>query len=225
MKKHFALLYAGLFSMLTSCETILPLDMPEGEEWGITLNAVASPDTTFYAYITHCYPNSEAPDYAYKNNSDEIHWEPDPFLDYAYSMLYSYRGDDYPPFNTQKGYNLIKESVLTDAKVELTVNGGTNYPMVYDTLMLCYQSNYTPAIGDRLEVRINNAAGEQTVAHTEVPRPQKLEVLDVKTEILENTTTENIEMDQEQELIDVEEKTKESKSNDIFNNLFGETKW
>lgn len=48
---------------------------------------------------------------------------------------------------------------------------------------------------------------------------------ELKTEILENTTTENIEIDQEQELIDVAEETKESKNNDIFNNLFGETKW
>lgn len=185
MKKHFALLYAGLFSILTSCETILPVDMPEGEEWGITLNAVASPDTTFYAYITHCYPNSEAPDYAYKNNSYENYWEPDPYYDYYHSMLYPfYKEDGAPPFNNPKGYNLIKESVLTDAKVELTVNGETSYPMIYDTLMLCYQSNYTPAIGDHLEVRINNA-GEQTVANTEVPLSQKLEILETKTDILE----------------------------------------
>jgi hypothetical protein len=54
MKKIIVLLYVGLLGMLTSCETILPVDMPEEEEWGITLNAVASPDTTFYAYVTHC---------------------------------------------------------------------------------------------------------------------------------------------------------------------------
>ena len=185
MKKFFALLYAGMLGMMTSCETILPVDIPKDEEWGITLNAVASPDTTFYAYITHCYSNSDAPDYAYKNNSYENYWEPDPYCDYFYSMLYAYyKGDDAPPFNNQKGYNLIKESVLTDAKVELTVNGETIYPMIYDTLMLCYQSNYTPAIGDHLEVRINNA-GEQTVANTEVPHSQKLEILETKTDILE----------------------------------------
>ena len=184
MKKIIVLLYVGLLGMLTSCETILPVDMPEEEEWGITLNAVASPDTTFYAYVTHCYPNSEALDYAYKNPSYENYWEPDPFLDYYYSMLFKYNGT--LPFNNKTGYNLIKESVLTDAKVELTVNGETNYPMIYDTLMLCYQSNYTPAIGDRLEVRINNAAsGEKTVAHTEVPQSQKLEILEINKEILE----------------------------------------
>ena len=186
MKKKFALLYAGVFGILTSCETILPVDMPEGEEWGITLNAVASPDTTFYAYITHCYPNSEAPDYAYKYQSYENYWEPNPSLDYCHSMLYPiYKGDDAPPFNNKIGYNLIKESVLTDAKVELTVNGETSYPMNYDTLMLCFQSNYTPTVGDHLEVRINNSTGEQTVAHTEIPRPQKLEIVDVETELLE----------------------------------------
>ena len=185
MKNIFILLCVGLFGMLSACEIILPTNISEDENWGITLNAVASPDTTFKAYVTRCYPNSEAPDYAYKNQSYENYWEPDPYLDYHYSMLYPYyKGDDAPPFNTPKGYNLIKESVLTDAKVELTVNGETSYPMNYDTLMLCYQSNYTPAIGDHLEVRINNATGEQTIAHTEVPRPQKLEVLEVNTDIL-----------------------------------------
>ena len=89
MKKLFILLYVSLIGILTACETILPLDMPEGEEWGITLNAVASPDTTFYAYVTHCYPKTEAPDYAYKNTTDFVHWEPDPVSDYYQSMLYS----------------------------------------------------------------------------------------------------------------------------------------
>ena len=64
MKNIFSLLCTGLVGMLTACETILPVDMPEDERWGITLNAVASPDTTFKAYITHCYPNNDAPEYA-----------------------------------------------------------------------------------------------------------------------------------------------------------------
>lgn len=188
MKKLSILLYAGLACTLPACETILPVDVAEDEEWGITLNAVASPDTTFWAYVTHCYPNSDAPDYAYKNSVYENFWEPDPYSDYYSSMLYSYYNDNeegVPPFNNNKGYNLIKESVLTDATVELTVNGNSTYPMVYDTLMLCFQSNYTPVIGDRLEVRISNASGEQTIARTEVPRPQQLDVVETSIELLE----------------------------------------
>ena len=188
MKKLFILLYTGLAGILTACETILPVDVPEGEEWGITLNAVASPDTTFTAYVTHSYPNSEAPEYHYKQIYDGVHWEPTPFLDYYYSMLYPYgKTEDAPPFNNNGGYNTIKEATLADAKVELTVNGETDYPMVYDTLMLCFQSNYTPAIGDRLEVRIDNGSGERTIARTEVPRPQKLEILDIEKEIFDKS--------------------------------------
>ena len=41
MKKLFVLLYMGLVFTLPGCETILPVDIPEGEEWGITLNALA----------------------------------------------------------------------------------------------------------------------------------------------------------------------------------------
>ena len=185
MKNIFSLLCTGLVGMLTACETILPVDMPEDERWRITLNAVASPDTTFKAYITHCYPNNDAPEYAYPHYIDNGYWEPDPVLHYLWSFIYKYYAEAPDPFNIEKNYNLIKKSTLSDADVELTVNGETNYPMRYDTLMLCFQSNYTPEIGDHLEVRINNAAGEQTVARTEIPRPQKLEIVNVKTECLE----------------------------------------
>ena len=67
MKKLFILLYAGLLCTLSACETVLSMDVSESEEWEITLNAVASTDTTFWAYVTHSYPNSEAPNYAYSS--------------------------------------------------------------------------------------------------------------------------------------------------------------
>lgn len=183
MKKLF-LLWAVWFVTLTACETILSVDdMPEGDKWGITLNAVASPDTTFWAYVTRSYPNSDAPSYAYAQVGYEDHWKRNPFGEYYYSMLYPFnKTDDYPPFNIDKNYELIKKSTLTDAKVELIVNGETHYPMAYDTLMLCFRSAYTPAIGDRLEMRINDGAGKQTVARAEVPRPQKLEMLEINVE-------------------------------------------
>lgn len=187
MKNIFSLLCAGLVGMLTACETILPVDMQEDENWGITLNAVASPDTTFKAYVTHCYPNNEAPEYDYPYYINNGHWEPDPVLHYLYSMLYKYDAETTYPFNIKENYHLIKESTLADADVKLTVNGETVYPMRYDTLMLCFQSDYTPAIGDRLEVKINNPTGKQTVARTEIPRPQKLEIVNIETELLEKT--------------------------------------
>ena len=184
MKKLFILLYAGLASILIACETILPVDMSKSEEWGIALNAVASPDTTFWAYVTHCYPNSEAPNYAYE---DILHpdgpWETASFRDYYYGSIWGPHGWDVIYGNTAN--EILKKSRL-EAQVELTVNGLTTYPMVYDTLMLRYQSNYTPSIGDHLEVRINSASGEQTVARTEIPKPQKLEIVETETELLEN---------------------------------------
>ena len=184
MKKLFILLYAGLASILPACETILPVDIPESEEWGITLNAVASPDTTFWAYVTHCYPNSEAPNYDYE---DMLHenglLEKASFRDYYHGSIWGPHDWDEIFGNTVN--KILKKSTLK-AQVELTVNGLTTYPMVYDTLMLRYQSNYTPSIGDRLEVRINSASGEQTVARTEIPQPQKLEIVETETELLEN---------------------------------------
>ena len=185
MKNLFNILCAGLAGMLAACETILPVEIPEDERWGITLNAVASPETNFKAYVTRCYPNTEAPEYKYPYYTDNGHWVPNPVLHYLYSMLYKYYEGSPVPFNTEKNYNLIKESTLSDAEVVLTVNEETVYPMRYDTLMLRFQSDYTPAIGDRLEVRINNPSGKQTVARTEIPRPQKIEIVEVETELLE----------------------------------------
>lgn len=37
-------------------------------------------------------------------------------------------------------------------------------------------------------MRINSTSGEQTVARTEVPQPQKLEIVETETELLENET-------------------------------------
>ena len=184
MKKFFIPLYAGLANILTACETILPVDMPESEEWGITLNAVASPDTTFCAYVTHCYPNWEAPNYAYEDQIWEDYWLPAAYRDYYHSMIIGIPGHSIGESN--KAYDIIKEATLTDAKVVLTVNNEKNYPLIYDTLTLRYQSNYRPAVGDHLEVRINSTTEEQTIARTEVPQPQKLEIIEVKTELLEN---------------------------------------
>ena len=185
MKKLLLLLYAGLLYTLPACESVLPIEISKGEEWGITLNAVASPDTTFWAYVTHCYPNSEAPNYAYEDLFvADKYWISASYQDYYHSMIIGHQTDDLT--QGQKAYNIIKESTLTDAKVELTVNDDATYPMTYDTLMLRYQSDYTPTIGDRLKVRISHASNEQTIAHTEVPRPQKIEIVEVKTELFED---------------------------------------
>ena len=183
MKKFFIPLYVGLANILTACETILPVGMPESEKWGITLNAVASPDTTFCAYVTHCYPNGEAPNYAYEDQYWAADYWSAAYRDYYHSMIIGTPGHSVEESN--KAYDIIQEATLTDAKVVLTVNNETTYPLVYDTLTLRYQSNYKPSVGDRMEVRINSTTGEQTIARTEVPRPQKLEIIEVRNELLE----------------------------------------
>ena len=177
MKRIFILLYVSLAFAWTSCEKRLPLDIPVNDEWGITLNAIASPDTTFRAYVTHAYLNSEAPEYKYETIiHGGVYMERDPFKHF-------YAGYVHPgqPYN-DSNYEIIKEAILADAKVDLTVNGKTTYPMTYDDSTFCFQSNYTPAIGDQLEVKVSSATGKQTIAHTQVPQPQKLEILDVKLE-------------------------------------------
>ena len=174
MKKILVLIVSSMLYGLSACETILPVDMPEGEEWGITLNAVASPDTTFRAYVTQCYPNSEATEYMYPTIADGNGY----FDRYPYSHYYAGYIHDWERWGNDQ---IIKEAVLADAEVKLIVNQETTYSMQYDAEQLCFLSDYTPAIGDHLEVRISNAAsGEETVAHAEVPRPQKLEILDSK---------------------------------------------
>lgn len=174
MKRFFILLYASLTFACTSCEKRLPLNIPENDEWGITLNAIASPDTTFRAYVTHAYLSSEAPEYRYATSYLDNYIEREPFKHYYSGYVHLGK-----PFN-DSNYKIIKESVLADAKVDLTINGKTTYPMTYNDSTFCFQSNYTPAPGDQLEVKVSSATGEQTIVHTQVPHPQKLEILDVK---------------------------------------------
>ena len=136
MKNLFTLLCAGLAGMLAACETILPVEIPEDERWGITLNAVASPETNFKAYVTRCYPNTEAPEYKYPYYIDNGHWVPNPVLHYLYSMLYKYYEGSPVPFNTEKNYGY---STYSDREA------------FEEAFLSLYEREILPAIGKGLQ--------------------------------------------------------------------------
>ena len=180
MKRFFIITCIGLAGVLAACEKTLPLDIPEEEKWGITLNAVATPDTTFRAYVTRSYPSTEEPQYYIPLTDENI--TSDYWLFYRHSYLPSYTGKGEIPEDEDKVsyifYRNLKESTLEDAHVEAVVNRDTTYPMRYDENLLCFTSNYRPSAGDQIEVRIDHGEIGSTSARTVVPQAQKLEILE-----------------------------------------------
>lgn len=179
MKSFFIITCIGLASILAACEKTLPLDIPDEERWGITLNAVATPDTTFRAYVTRSYPHSEEPQYYYWLTGESV--LNDYYRFYLRSYLPSYTGVEEITDERKVSYTFhknLKESTLADACVELIVNGKSTPPMRYDEKLLCFTSDYRPSAGDAIEVRIDYGERGRTCAQTIVPPPQKLEILE-----------------------------------------------
>lgn len=184
MKAFFIIACIGLGGILAACEKTLPLNIPDEEKWGITLNAVATPDTTFRAYVTRSYPHSEEPQYHYWLTGESA--LNDYYRFYLYSYLHSYTGLNVPSNERKIDYIFhknLKESTLTDAHVELIVNGKTTPPMRYDEKQLCFISDYRPSAGDAVEVRIDYGERGSTCAQTVVPQPQKLEIVKVSRDM------------------------------------------
>lgn len=185
MKQLFIITCIGLASFLASCEKTLPLDIPDEERWGITLNAVATPDTTFRAYVTRSYSYSEEPQYCNSMTGESL--LNNYFIFYTDSYLPSYTGLEDIPDNkfhySQTFRKNLKESTLADARVELIVNGKTTSLMRYNENLLCFVSDYRPSAGDAIEVRIDHSEGGSTSAQTVVPQQQKLDILEVSRDM------------------------------------------
>lgn len=193
MKRFFIIACIGLASVMAACEKTLPLNLPEEEKWGITLNAVATPDTTFRAYVTRSYPSTEEPQFHIPLTDENL--TSDYYYFYRHCYLPSYTGKGEIPEDESSVsylfYKNLKESTLADARVEAVVNGEATYPMRYDENLLCFTSEYRPSAGDHIEVRIDHGERGQTSARTVVPQAQKLEVLEASRDMQAPAMTES----------------------------------
>ncbi|MEA5043149.1 MAG: DUF4249 domain-containing protein [Petrimonas sp.] len=135
--------------LMPGCEHMIDFQGSENGLQGITVNALAVPDTVFTAAISRAYLFTEVPALNYID-----YWEyeahPDPFYEKA---------------------------VLSEAEVELVVNEQEKYTMRYDPLHYNFTSDYMPRSGDRITLRVKAEDLESVSAETIVPNVQLLEIL------------------------------------------------
>ena len=149
---NFRTLMIGCMSVLIvwGCEHVIDFQEDDSKLQGITINALAVTDTVFTASISRAYLFTEVPALNYMD-----YWEyetrPDPFYE--------------------------KEAVMSEAEVELTVNGQEKYTMRYTPLHFNYTSDYIPKSGDHIALRVKADGLEPAFAETVVPGIQQLEVL------------------------------------------------
>lgn len=177
MKKIWTITTLSLVAGLQqACESTLPLDdLSKQETEGIAVSALLNPDSTFHAYVTRAYLYTDKPLFTYYVNEDVN----EHFFEEYYEGLK--RGELYGDVDSHTTAN-FKASALADAKVELLVNGEKSFRMQYDTAALCFRSDYIPAAGDRVRLQVTDSNGQTTVAESEVPQAQKLEVLSMERE-------------------------------------------
>lgn len=177
MKKIWRITALCLLACLQqACEQTLPLDdLTRQETEGIALAAMLNPDSTFRAYVTRAYLYTDKPLYpSYRTEDVNEH-----FYEEYYEDLDI---EDWHGYGTSEIYENFKASTLADANVELQVNGAAGIKMRYDAEKLCFRSDYTPAAGDRIRLQITGSDGQTTVAESEVPQAQKLEILSMEKE-------------------------------------------
>lgn len=138
--------------VLTGCEKDLKFNEKDLDRFrGITLNALATKDTVFTLSVSKAKALTEViPTIS-----------PDDYLmyDYLYDSLY------------------IKDALLKDATVGLTVNGDRQYVMTFDPKNNNYKSDYVPVAGDEISLHVEAEDLKPVVAQTVIPTPQKLELL------------------------------------------------
>lgn len=135
--------------LMLGCEHLIRFEENGDDYSGIIINALATPDTIFTASISRSYLFTEVPALNYLD-----YWEyeahPDPFYE---------------------------ETILPEAKVELTVNGKDKYIMRYNPAHFNFISDYTPKTGDHIALHVEAEGLNATSGETIIPKVQQLEIL------------------------------------------------
>ena len=137
MKYRIYLLLLALTMCCTACEKVLDYEgsMEDLLKGSMVINAVAVADTPFVVYLT------------YADRADKTIVKR--YVDFATAMYQNgesgYQSSDY-----------LKNKQVTNAQVEVQVNGQANYIMNFDEKSMCYKSIYIPQEGDHVVVTAQN---------------------------------------------------------------------
>ena len=153
--KYILILLVALIG--SACERNLEFEDPADETVNdIVVNAVAVAGLPFKVYLNRAYLVNKIP-HMQNYNSGSFQMKDDGSFDY--------RSNEY-----------YQKTVISNAMVEISVNGQTEDHMVYDEKDFCYVSDYIPVEGDRIEVKVASE-GKDVRAETIVPVKPKIEVV------------------------------------------------
>jgi hypothetical protein len=145
----------------SACERTLEFEDPADETANdIVVNAVAVAGTPFKVYLNRAYLVNKIPPMQYYNY-------------YAGSTIQMQDDGSFDYHNNE----YFQKNTISNATVEVTVNGQTKYPMSFDEKNFCYVSSYIPNEGDRIDVACSSE-GQEVHAETIVPMKPRIEVVD-----------------------------------------------
>lgn len=165
MKAKYYIILLLIALIGSACERNLEFEDPADETINdIVVNAVAVAGTPIKVYLNRAYLVNKIPSMQHYG-SGTIQMRDDGSFDYRSSEYY-------------------QKTVISNASVEISVNGQTIDPMVFDGKDFCYVSDYIPVEGDRIEVVVKSE-GQVVHAETVVPTKPKIEIISHEV-ILEN---------------------------------------
>ncbi|MBR3626909.1 MAG: DUF4249 domain-containing protein [Bacteroidaceae bacterium] len=135
-----------------ACERTIDFNPPEEATSDVVINAVAVADVSFSVYLNRAYPVTNSPSMQHMDFGSSLRINND-----GYS--FDYQHDNYR-----------KETAITNAQVQVVVNGKATYDMELNEKNLRYTSAYVPHVGDRIKVK---AITEETELYAEIVVPEK----------------------------------------------------
>ncbi len=149
---QFNVFILSLLAVLTNCEK--EIEFSEKYDSGIAVYAIADPGQPFSMRISRSFTVNDNPSVVFS----------------SYSKYYSELDTLY---RTQ--------IVITDAHVEVTVNGAEKYNMQYNsTNPYAYTCDYTPKVGDNISVHITAPGYKDVSASATIEQPKKVEILNTE---------------------------------------------
>ena len=155
MKKiqNFAMACGVAATGLCGCEQVLEWHDAETPVDGITVNALATPDTVLMAVVSKALLFTDAPD-----------MDKDKFEDF---WIYEQQGD----------LPMKHAALISGAAVTAQVNGAEEYAFRYDAAHSRYVSDYRPREGDRILLTAQFDTFPAAEAAVSVPSSRRLELL------------------------------------------------
>ena len=158
MKAKYYIIFFLISLIGSACERTLDFEDPADESVNdLTINAVAIAGTTLKVYLNHAYLINKTPSMQYYDYDHATYLKDDGTLDYTTNDYY-------------------QKTAISQAEVEVVVNGDLTYGMTWSDTELCYVGSYVVREGDHIAVSAS-FDGQQAKSETTVPLNPQIEVV------------------------------------------------